>query len=109
MNVQKFVQGILEEQVSEFLRQRRSKRRSLGDSGRGNRNRFGRPRKLTLGCGTIEVGGPRLETPKRGQRAAYPHVCPKEQEVDQLILELYLHGLAEGASTWLCGACYARR
>lgn len=97
LKVQEFVQGILEEEVTEFLGRRRSERRSLTDSGRGYRNGYGRPRKLTLGCGTIEVRRPRVRSAEeRFESRLLPLFARRSKKVDQLIPELYLHGLAEG-------------
>ena len=58
--VQEFVQGVLEEEVTEFLGRRRWERRSLVDNRLGYRNGYGKARKLTLRSGTIEVRRPRV-------------------------------------------------
>ena len=59
-NVQGFIQGILEEEVTEFLGRRKSQRRSVVDGRVGYRNGYGKARKLTLSAGTIEVRRPRV-------------------------------------------------
>ena len=52
--VQGFIQQILDEEVSVFLARPKSQRRpSL--AGGGYRNGYGKPRQLTLSCGTITV------------------------------------------------------
>ena len=57
--VQEFIQGILEEEVTEFLGRKRHERRSDVDE-EGYRNGYGKPRKLTMSCGTITLRRPRV-------------------------------------------------
>ena len=48
------------------------------------------------GCGTIEVRRPRVRSAeKRFESRLIPLLARKSRKVDQLIPELYLHGLAE--------------
>jgi transposase-like protein len=58
--LQGFIQQLLEEEVTEFLGRRKSSRRAAVDPQPGYRNGYGKPRRLTLGCGTITVRGPRM-------------------------------------------------
>ncbi|MFQ5918112.1 MAG: IS256 family transposase [Candidatus Binatia bacterium] len=95
--VQEFVQGILEEEVTEFLGRRKSKRRGPIDSRLGYRNGYGRPRRLTLSTGTIEVRRPRVRNAEeRFESRVLPLFARRSKKIAQLIPELYLHGLAEG-------------
>ena len=57
--VQRFVQTILEAEVTELLGRRKSERRKTVDYAPGSRNGYGTPRKLTLRCGTVTVRRPR--------------------------------------------------
>ena len=60
--MQKLIQEVLEEEVTEFLGRAKSARRSGADSDSGYRNGHGRPRKLTLSSGTRELSRPRVRT-----------------------------------------------
>ena len=51
--VQRLVQELLEEEVTELLGRGKSERRAAGDAAAGYRNGHGQPRRLTLGSGTI--------------------------------------------------------
>src|SRR5262249_53606943 len=57
--VQQFIQGLLEEEMSELLGRARSERRSDPQSPPGYRNGHGKPRRLCLSSGTVEVRRPR--------------------------------------------------
>jgi len=50
--VQGYVQDLLQEEVTELLGRGKSQRRPAVDALPGSRNGLGKPRKLTLGCGT---------------------------------------------------------
>jgi putative transposase len=96
-NVQELIQAILEEEVTELLGRSKAARRQVMDTPPGYRNGYGKERKLTLGCGTIRVRRPRV----RGLEGRFasrllPLFARRSQEVDRLIPELYLHGLAAG-------------
>jgi len=97
MKVQEFIQAILEEEVTELLGRKKSERRKAIDSPSVYRNGYGKPRKLTLGCGTITVYRPRV----RGLEELFesrilPLFARRTKGVNQLIPQLYLHGLAQG-------------
>ena len=97
VNVRGFIQGLLEEEVEDFLGRARYVRKSAGDPEPGYRNGHGRPRKLTLSCGTVEVRRPRVrDMDERFESAILPFLVRRTREVDALIPELYLHGLAAG-------------
>jgi transposase-like protein len=96
--VQVFVQDILDEELTAFLGRRKSERLGQGVDGAGGyRNGHGKPRKLTLKTGTIEVRRPRarnLEDPFESR--LLPLFAKRSKEVGELLPELYLHGLSKG-------------
>lgn len=94
--VQGFLQQVLEEEVSEFLgRQKSQRRRPLEE--RGYRNGYGKPRRVTLSCGTITVQRPRVrDCEARFVSQVLPLFKRKRTTIETLVPELYLHGLALG-------------
>ena len=58
--VQRLIQELLEEEVTEFLGRAKSALRSDSDSDTGYRNGYGRARRLTLSSGTIQLRRPRV-------------------------------------------------
>lgn len=95
--VQEFVQTILEEEVTNLLGRGKSARRQVMATPAGYRNGYGKERKLTLSCGTIRVRRPRVRgLEERFASRLLPLFARRSQEVDRLIPELYLHGLAQG-------------
>lgn len=95
-HVQGFIQQVLEEEVSEFLgRQKSQRRRPLEE--RGYRNGYGKPRRVTLSCGTITVQRPRVrDCAARFVSQVLPLFKRKSTTIETLVPELYLHGLALG-------------
>src|SRR4029434_1840612 len=59
-HVQRFIQALLEEEVTELLGRAKSARREAVDVPSGYRNGYGKPRRLTLTSGTITVRRPRV-------------------------------------------------
>ena len=59
-HVQRFIQALLEEEVTELLGRTKSARREAVDAAPGYRNGYGKPRRLTLTNGTITVQRPRV-------------------------------------------------
>jgi len=59
MQIQATMQSVLEEELSVFLGRGKSERRGDIDSAAGYRNGYGKPRRLALSCGTIELRRPR--------------------------------------------------
>ena len=53
--IQATMQSVLEEELTAFLGRGKSERRSGVDVAPGYRNGYGKPRKLALSCGTIEL------------------------------------------------------
>ena len=95
--IQGLIQELLEEEVTEFLGRARSVRRSVSDSDAGYRNGYGRPRRLTLSSGAIQVRRPRVrDTEERFESRLLPLFVHRSRQVDELLPELYLHGLSEG-------------
>ena len=58
VKVGEFIQGLLEDEITELLGRAKSERRKALDSAPVYRNGYGKRRKLTLGCGTITCAGP---------------------------------------------------
>ena len=97
--VQEFIQEILEDEVTEFLGGRaKSQRRASVEGGRrGYRNGYGKPRNLTLASGTVEVCRPRgRDVEERFESRVLPLFARRTKEAAELVVQLYLHGLAEG-------------
>lgn len=101
--VREFIQDLLEDEVSELLGRGKSERRASGEGGGTSpsspvyRNGYGKPRRLTTSMGTISVRRPRLRgLDERFESALLPLFRRRTPEVDELLPELYLHGLAEG-------------
>ena len=95
--VQEFIQSLLEEEVTELLGRKKSDRRKAVDSSPAYRNGYGKERKLTLGCGTVKVRRPRVRGLEgRFESRVLPLFARRTREVNQLIPQLYLHGLALG-------------
>ena len=95
--VQAFIQELLEAEVAELLGRGKSERRAPVDAPAGYRNGHGEPRQLTLGSGTVTVQRPRVRgLEERFESRVLPLFVRRTQAVDNLLPELYLHGLAEG-------------
>jgi len=95
--VQGFVQALREEEVTALLGRGKSERRKAVDAAPGYRNGYGKPRKLTLGGGTIRVRRPRVRgLEEHFESRILPLVARRTASVDEVLPELYLHGLAEG-------------
>jgi len=88
---------VLEEEVTEFLGRGKYERREDIDSAAGSRNGYGKARNVTLSCGTITVRRPRVrDVEERFESRLLPFFQRRTKKVNELIPELYLHGLAEG-------------
>lgn len=97
LQVQGYIQDLLEAEVAELLGRAKSQRRAAVDSNPGYRNGYGKPRRLTLGSGTIAVRRPRVRgLEKRFESRILPLFARRTRAVNDLLPELYLHGLAEG-------------
>jgi len=95
--VQELIQSLLEEEVTELLGRQKSERRQAVDSVPVYRNGHGKGRHLTLGCGTVTVHRPRVRgLEERFESRVLPLFARRTAEINKLIPELYLHGLALG-------------
>ena len=96
-HAQDFIQGILEEEVTELLGRGKSERRAGIDAPEGYRNGYGKPRKLAMSSGTITVRRPRVRgLEEHFESRVLPLFARRTKELSALLPELYLHGLAEG-------------
>ncbi len=95
--VQEFIQSLLEEEITQLLGRQRSERRQAVDSLPVYRNGHGKARHLTLGCGTVTVYRPRIRgLEQRFESRVLPMFARRTAEINKLIPQLYLHGLALG-------------
>lgn len=95
--VQGFVQELLEAEVTDLLGRDKSERVGSVGSVVGYRNGRGKPRKLTMSSGTITVRRPRVRgVEERFESRVLPLFKRRTEEVNELLPELYLHGLAAG-------------
>jgi transposase-like protein len=93
--VQEMMQELLEAEVTEYLGRTKSERLGMGE--RGYRNGYGKPRRLTLANGTIEVRRPRVrDVEARFESQLLPLFLRQTKGITALLPELYLHGLALG-------------
>lgn len=95
--VQGLIQRVLEDEVTEFVGRTKSQCRAAVDAPSGYRNGYGKPRRLTLRCGTITVRRPRVrDCEERFESRVLPLFKRKSTKGDDVVPELYLHGLAQG-------------
>jgi transposase-like protein len=91
------IQSVIEEEVSAFLGREWYERRNAVDAGCGYRNGYGKPRRLSTSCGTIQIKRPRVRgLEERFESRILPLFARRTKEVGQLLPELYLHGLSQG-------------
>ncbi len=94
--VQRLIQELLEEEVTEFLGRAKSARRSESDSATGYRNGYASLRRLTLSSGTIQLRRPRVrDSEEQFESRLLPLFVHRSGKVAALIPELYPHGLSE--------------
>lgn len=93
--IQNWLQGLLEEEVTEFLGRARYDRRDAAED--GYRNGYGKRRRLTMRSGTVTIRRPRVRgLEQRFESKLLPLFKRRTREVNDLLPELYLHGLALG-------------
>jgi transposase-like protein len=93
LHIESTLQEMLEGEVSEHLGRERYERQRA--SRMGYRNGFGRPRKVSLSCGTIEVRRPRLrDLTERFESLVLPLFARQSSKVKAVLPQLYLEGLA---------------
>src|SRR2546426_3515910 len=96
-HVQRFIQALLEEEVTELLGRTKSARREAVDTTPGYRNGYGKPRRLTLTSGTITVRRPRVrDLNERFVSRGLPLFKRQTKEGGELLPQLYLHGVPLG-------------
>lgn len=94
-HIQRFIQTLLEEEVTALLGRPKAARRGVVDAPAGLRNGYGRPRRLSLTAGTIPVRRPRVRgLNERFVSRVLPLFKRRTREVGELLPTLYLHGLA---------------
>jgi len=97
LEVQRWMQRLLEEEVTSFLGRVKSQRKASVDGSRGYRNGYGKPRRLAMSNGTIEVRRPRLRgLEERFESRVLPLFERRTKQVGELLPRLYLHGLSQG-------------
>jgi len=95
--IQEFVQALLEEEVTALVGRQKSERRASVDATPVYRNGYGKPRKLAMMGGTIEVSRPRVRGVEgRFESRVLPLFKRRTEAVGELLPQLYLHGLAQG-------------
>jgi len=95
--MREWLQDLLDAEVDELLGRRKSARRKAVDSAPGYRSGHGKPRRLTLCNGTVTVRRPRVRgLEQRFESRLLPLFARRTPEVNALLPELYLHGLALG-------------
>lgn len=95
--IQEFVQVLLEEEVTALVGRRKSERRESVDAPAVYRNGHGKPRRLSMMGGTVEVRRPRVRgLEERFESVILPLFRRRTREVGELLPQLYLHGLAQG-------------
>jgi putative transposase len=96
-HIQRFIQTLLEEEVTALLGRPKAARRGAVDAPTGMRNGYGKPRRLSLTAGTITVRRPRVRgLNERFVSRVLPLFKRRTREVGELLPTLYLHGLALG-------------
>lgn len=94
--IQKWLQDLLETEVTEFLGRAKSQRRH-GDTVSGYRNGYGKPRRVALTAGTIAVRRPRMRNlAERFESRVLPLFKRRTAEIGAMLPQLYLHGLSSG-------------
>src|SRR5207245_6842530 len=99
--VQSLLQALLEEEVTELLGRVKSQRRDPGAAAgtvpAAYRTGHGKPRQLSTGMGTLTVRRPRVRgLEERFESRVLPLFARRTAAVDELLPQLYLHGLAAG-------------
>jgi len=97
LQIQGWLQDLLEDEVTELLGRQPSERRAAVDASAGYRNGYGKPRRLAMTSGTLVVQRPRVRgLEERFESRVLPLFKRRTEEVGALLPQLYLHGLAQG-------------
>ena len=95
--IQETLQAVLEEELTAVLGRQPSERKPGVDAAPGYRNGYGKPRRLTVSCGTVTVRRPRARNlEERFVSRVLPLFQRQSATVNALLPELYLHGLSKG-------------
>jgi len=96
-HIQGLIQRVLEEEVTEFLGRGKHERRDSVDGPVGYRNGYGKERRVSLSAGTVTVRRPRIRgLEERFESRILPLFHRRTDQVGQVLVERYLHGLAQG-------------
>ena len=94
--IQRWLQDLLEAEVTEFLGRGKSQRRQE-EAVSGYRNGYGKPRRIALTAGTIAVRRPRMRNlAERFESRVLPLFKRRTAELGAILPQLYLHGLSSG-------------
>jgi transposase-like protein len=94
--IQRWLQDLLEAEVTEFLGRGKSQRRQE-NAVSGYRNGYGKPRRIALTAGTITVRRPRMRNlTERFESRVLPLFKRRTAELGAMLPQLYLHGLSSG-------------
>ena len=97
LRIQRFLQDLLEEEITDLLGRRKSERAATVDGVVGYRNGFGKARRLSMTCGTVTVRRPRVRgVEQRFESRLLPLFKRRTEEIGEMLPKLYLHGLAQG-------------
>lgn len=97
LRIQRFLQELLEEEITILLGRRKSERVATVDGVLGYRNGFGKARRLSMTCGTVTVRRPRVRgLEQRFESRLLPLFKRRTEEIGEMLPKLYLHGLAQG-------------
>jgi len=95
--IREHLQYLLEEEVTEWLGREKSERKGNASEQPGYRNGYGKRRRFALSTGTVDIRRPRVrDLGERFISKVLPFFKRQTKQVRDLILELYLHGLASG-------------
>ena len=96
--IQRWLQELLEAEVTEFLGRTKSQRRAELEEARPDyRNGYGKPRKVALTAGTITLRRPRVRNlEQRFESRVLPLFKRRSHELGAMLPQLYLHGLSSG-------------
>src|SRR3972149_10505516 len=95
--IREHLQDLLEQEVTEWLGRGKGERKGNALEQPGYRNGYGKVRRFTLSLGTVEIRRPRVRNlDERFKSRTLPLFKRQTKQVRDLILELYLHGLASG-------------
>ena len=93
LEIQRWLQSLLEAEVTEFLGRGRHERGAQS----GYRNGYGKPRRVGLTAGTVTVKRPRVRNVNEAfESKVLPLFKRQSKELGGLLPELYLHGLSSG-------------